>query len=186
MPPGLCACTCVCACVCAEAARCWQGSDIGPVALNSLCQLSQANVDASITLYSLPSEWHSSAHFFKKFNLFICIAQPRHVHAGTWECLCFVVCVCFFFLLYLCVCFLLFSWSSCGELLHFRVTRPLPKVEQEAEACRQWTGNGRLGGGGEEGAGDKKQCINREKMKCRERVRYEANGEDKRARKHLG
>lgn len=96
MPPGLCACTCVCACVCAEAARCWQGSDIGPVALNSLCQLSQANVDASITLYSLPSEWHSSAHFFKKFNLFICIAQPRHVHAGTWECLCFVVCVFFF------------------------------------------------------------------------------------------
>lgn len=103
------------------------------------------------------------------------------MHACTWECLCFVVCV-FFLLLYLCVCFLLFSWSSCGELLYFRVIRPLPKVEQEAEACRQWTGNG----GGRRGEEKKRQYINREKMKCRERVRYEANGEDKRARKHLG
>ena len=49
-------------CVCAEAARTWQRSDIGPVALHSLCQLSQANVDASLTLPSLPSEWRSG-HF---------------------------------------------------------------------------------------------------------------------------
>lgn len=44
-------CACVCACVCvshAEAARCWQGCHIKPVALNSLCQLLQAAIDAPI------------------------------------------------------------------------------------------------------------------------------------------
>lgn len=170
MPPGLCGC----ACVCAEAARCWQGSDIGPVALNSLCQLSQANVDASITLYSLPSEWRSSARFCFLFFYFIYLFVLLNPDMCTQAhgSVCVLLCV-FFLLFYLCVCFLLFSWSSCGELLHFRIIRPLPKVEQEAEACRQWTGNGG------EGGGEKRQCINREKMKCRERVRYKANGEDK-------
>lgn len=47
----------VCACVCmrvhacvshAEAARCWQGCHIKPMALNSLCQLLQAAIDAPI------------------------------------------------------------------------------------------------------------------------------------------
>lgn len=47
----MCACVCVGVFVCAEAARCWQGSDIRPVALNSLCQLSQGNIAAPITLF---------------------------------------------------------------------------------------------------------------------------------------
>lgn len=50
-------------------------------------------------------------------------------------------------LLYLCICFLLFSGSSRGELLNFRIIRPLPKVDPEAGPCRQWTGNGGEGRG---------------------------------------
>lgn len=135
----------MCVCVCAEAARCWQGSDIGPVALNSLCQLSQANADASITLYSLPSEWRSGDLF-----IYLCRATPTRALRQCSECMwVFVLCVFFFFLFYLCICCLLFSWSSCRELQRFRVIRPLPKVDQEAGPCRQWTGNGVGGNGGE-------------------------------------
>lgn len=39
-------------CVCASSAepvRCWQGCHIKPMALNSLCQLLQAAIDAPIT-----------------------------------------------------------------------------------------------------------------------------------------
>lgn len=139
--------------MCAEAARCWQGSDIRPVALNSLCHLSQGNIDAPIMLFVALRVAHQP--LFQKLHLIFFFAV-RHVRADMWSALAVGVFV--FFHTYASAS----SWSSCGEMLCFCIIRPLPKVDQEAELCRQRTGNCGGGGGG-----------------CRDGLKYEANREDK-------